>query len=123
MNVDVHAGPDNDSDVGDEDAAALEREFEAARAHDAGAVSALAERAAKEKAKGMAIASQKALWERTLELRILLQRCVQVPGFMNLRSDESCHYHALKMRSTCLVPEPSIGTFGPCYNLLEAPCA
>ena len=76
----LHAGANTGDDASDEDAAALEREFEAARAQDAGAVSALAERAAKDRAKGAAIANQKALWDRALELRILLQRCVQVPG-------------------------------------------
>jgi protein AATF/BFR2 len=36
------------------------------------------DRAARDRAKGLAIRNQRALWERTLELRILLQRCLQV---------------------------------------------
>ena len=64
----------------DEEAAALEREFEAARsgADADAAAAARRDRAARERAKGLAVRNQRALWERTLELRILLQGCLQV---------------------------------------------
>lgn len=64
----------------DEEAIALERELEATRAQDGASITDRADRAAKERAKGAAVRSQKALWERALEMRILLQRCLQV-GF------------------------------------------
>lgn len=64
----------------DEEAAALEREFEAARsgADADAAAAARRDRAARERAKGLAVKNQRALWERMLELRILLQGCLQV---------------------------------------------
>ncbi|BDA50915.1 Protein AATF [Coccomyxa sp. Obi] len=63
----------------DEEAAALEREFEAARsgADADAAAAARRDRAARERAKGLAVRNQRALWERMLELRILLQGCLQ----------------------------------------------
>lgn len=62
----------------EEEAAALEREVEATRAQDKAAITDRADCAAKERAKGAAVRNQKALWERALEMRILLQRCLQV---------------------------------------------
>lgn len=64
----------------DEEIAALEREFEAARAGGgaADAIVASRERSARERAKGQAVKTQRTLWERMLELRILLQGCLQV---------------------------------------------
>lgn len=64
----------------EEEAAALEAEFEAARAGaSAGDLAAAGrDRAARECAKGVAVRNQRALWERMLELRILLQGCLQV---------------------------------------------
>ena len=72
------AGPEEEGD--DEEATTLERELEAIRAQDEASIIDRADRAAKERAKGTAVRNQKALWERALEMRILLQRCLQV-GF------------------------------------------
>jgi len=60
--------------------AALEAEFAAAAAADAAAVGALRERAARERARGLALRNQRAVWEAVLEMRILLQRCLQARG-------------------------------------------
>ena len=65
-------------------ATALEREVEALRAQDEAALTDRGDRAAKERARGAAVRNQKALWESMLEMRILLQRCLQVsakPGY------------------------------------------
>ena len=62
----------------DEEAAALEREFEAIRAQDDAVITDRGDRAAKDHAKGAAVKNQKARWEHMLEMRILLQRCLQV---------------------------------------------
>ena len=72
------AGSEEEEEDEDEEAAALEREVEATRAQDEAAITDRADRAAKERAKGAAVRNQKALWERALEMRILLQRCLQV---------------------------------------------
>lgn len=48
------------------------------RAEDASALRGDWDRSAREQAKGLAVRNQRALWERMLELRILLQRCLQV---------------------------------------------
>ncbi|EIE26312.1 TRAUB-domain-containing protein [Coccomyxa subellipsoidea C-169] len=75
----VTNGADIFEDEVDEEAAALEREFEAARAGTTAADMAITnrDRAARERAKGTAVKNQRALWERMLELRILLQSCLQ----------------------------------------------
>ena len=62
----------------DAEAAALEKEVEAIRAQDDAAITDRVDRAARDRAKGSAVKNQKALWERMLEMRILLQRCLQV---------------------------------------------
>ena len=59
-------------------ASALERVVEALRAQDEAALTDRGDRAAKERTRGAAVRNQKALWERMLEMRILLQRCLQV---------------------------------------------
>ncbi|CAL8462818.1 g2352 [Coccomyxa elongata] len=70
---------DAGDDEMDAEASALEREFEAARsgADADAAAAARRDRAARERAKGLAVRNQRALWERMLELRILLQGCLQ----------------------------------------------
>lgn len=57
--------------------AALEREYAEMRAAEAEAAAGLRERAAKERQKALAVQAQQALWQRGLELRILLQRALQ----------------------------------------------
>ena len=56
--------------------AALEAEYAEVAAADAGAVAGLRERAAREARKALAVAAQRRLWQRGLELRILLQRAL-----------------------------------------------
>ncbi len=88
----------------DEEASALEREFEAARsgADADAAAAARRNRAARERAKGLAVRNQRALWERMLELRILLQGCLQVTvssGSRGLKEGYSLHgeeYYAVQ---------------------------
>ncbi|KAK9841761.1 hypothetical protein WJX81_001171 [Elliptochloris bilobata] len=75
---DEPAQPSTGIDGGeDEEMAVLEAEFEAVAAADAAAVGALRERAARERARGVALRNQRAVWEAVLEQRILLQRCLQ----------------------------------------------
>ena len=73
----------------DEEAAALEREVEAIRAQDDAGITDRVDRVARDRAKGAAVKNQKALWERMLEMRILLQRCLQVSAL--LKRDSECY--------------------------------
>ena len=82
----------------DEEAAALEREVEAIRAQDEAAITDGVDRAARDRAKGAAVKSQKALWDRMLEMRILLQRCLQVSAWLTWGSDMRQHTDALRER-------------------------
>ena len=86
MNKVACTGGDSD---GDEEAAALEREVEAIRAQDDAAITDRVDRAARDRAKGAAVKNQKALWDRMLEMRILLQRCLQVSALLE-RGPGSC---------------------------------
>ena len=56
--------------------AALEAEYAALQAADADAVAGLRERAERERLKALAVRAQRSLWQRGLELRILLQRAL-----------------------------------------------
>ena len=82
----------------DEEAAALEREVEAIRAQDDTAITDRVNRVARDRAKGAAVKNQKALWERMLEMRILLQRCLQVSALLTrilssiLVARDCCHH-------------------------------
>ncbi len=84
----------------DEEAAALEREVEAIRAQDDAPITDRVDRMARDRAKGQAVKNQKALWERMLEMRILLQRCLQVSALLAIGSSpiwtgvrRLCHYN------------------------------
>ena len=80
------------------EAAALEREVEAIRAQDDTAITDRVNRVARDRAKGAAVKNQKALWERMLEMRILLQRCLQVSALLTrilssiLVARDCCHH-------------------------------
>ena len=60
--------------------AALEQEYAQLAAQDAGLTDGLHQRQQKQQRKGAAVANQCRVWENALQLRIMLQRCLQV-GF------------------------------------------
>ncbi len=53
------------------------REYQRLQQASAPLQAAAQQRASRERAKGAAVRRQRLLWERTLELRIMLQRCLQ----------------------------------------------
>ncbi|PRW61539.1 AATF isoform X1 [Chlorella sorokiniana] len=61
---------------GDDEMAALEREYEQMQQDEQSAMAGLKERAARERKKALAVQAQKAVWQRGLEARILLQRAL-----------------------------------------------
>lgn len=60
----------------------LARQYAEAVAQDQIALASIKDRATKEQTKGSAVLHQKQLWEQNLELRILLQRCLQAANRM-----------------------------------------
>ena len=60
----------------------LARQYAEAAAQDQIALASIKDRATKEQTKGLAVLHQKQLWEQNLELRILLQRCLQAANRM-----------------------------------------
>lgn len=70
---------DGDHQRGDkeDEAAALEREYHAIQLQEADALAGMQERAEAERKKGRAVRAQRALWDRMLEVRILLQKGLQ----------------------------------------------
>ena len=60
----------------------LARQYAEAVAQDQIALASIRDRATKEQTKGLAVLHQKQLWEHNLELRILLQRCLQAANRM-----------------------------------------
>ena len=60
-----------------DEAAELERQYAEAAAQDQIALTSIKDRTSKERTKGLAVLHQKQLWEQNLEMRILLQRCLQ----------------------------------------------
>ena len=75
---------------------ALEKEYRDAQVEDAHSLSALKERALKERQKSLAVASQKKIWNRSLEIRILLQKVLQ--GANRLPQSEG--HQAIAMHDT-----------------------
>ena len=66
---------------GDE-AAELERQYAEAAAQDQAALADMKDRNSKERTKGLAVLHQKQLWDQNLQMRILLQRCLQAANRM-----------------------------------------
>jgi protein AATF/BFR2 len=60
----------------DDEEALLEREYEQLRAEEAAAVEGLKAKLGEEREKGVAVKDQRRLWDRMVELRILLQKVV-----------------------------------------------
>lgn len=62
----------------DAELAALDQEYAQLAAQDAGLTDGLHQRQQKQQRKGAAVANQCHVWENALQLRIMLQRCLQV---------------------------------------------
>eukprot|EP00198_Chlamydomonas_reinhardtii_P004533 XP_001693869.1 transcription factor [Chlamydomonas reinhardtii] len=62
---------------GDDDLDALEAEYEALQEEDEAQLMTLRQKGERDRVKGLAVRNQQALYERALEQRILLQRCLQ----------------------------------------------
>ena len=59
-----------------DEAAELERQYAEVARQDQAALANIKDRTSKERIKGLAVLHQKQLWEKNLELRILLQKCL-----------------------------------------------
>lgn len=70
--------------------AALEREYEELQVAEAEAAAGLRVRAAKERQKALAVQAQQQLWQRGLEMRILLQKVLQGSNRLPLVSRGAC---------------------------------
>lgn len=66
----------------DDEEAELARQYAEAAEQDQIALASIKEQATKEQTKGFAVLHQRRLWEQNLELRILLQRCLQAANRM-----------------------------------------
>ena len=64
----------------DEEEAELARQYAEAAAQDQIALAGMKDRASRDQIKGLAVMHQKQIWEKNLELRILLQKCLKVSG-------------------------------------------
>ena len=65
-----------------DEAAELERQYTEAAAQDEIALADMKDRSSKERTKGFAVLHQKQLWDQNLQMRILLQRCLQAANCM-----------------------------------------
>ena len=63
--------------VEQKETAELQRQYAEEAAQDQIALASMKDRTSKEQTKGLAVLHQKQLWEQNLEMRILLQRCLQ----------------------------------------------
>jgi len=70
------AGGGSEEEGLDDEEALLEREYEQLRAEEAVAVEGLKAKLGEEREKGVAVKDQRRLWDRMVELRILLQKAV-----------------------------------------------
>lgn len=61
----------------EDEAAELERQYAEAAAQDQIALADIKDRTSRERTKGLAVLHQKQLWDQNLQMRILLQRCLQ----------------------------------------------
>ncbi|KAL3152741.1 hypothetical protein ABBQ38_012331 [Trebouxia sp. C0009 RCD-2024] len=61
----------------EDEAAELERQYAEAAAQDQIALADMKDRTSRERTKGLAVLHQKQLWDQNLQMRILLQRCLQ----------------------------------------------
>lgn len=66
----------------EDEAAELERQYTEAAAQDQFALADMKDRNSKERTKGLAVLHQKQLWDQNLQMRILLQRCLQAANRM-----------------------------------------
>lgn len=66
----------------EDEAAELERQYAEAAAQDQIALADMKDRSSKERTKGLAVLHQKQLWDQNLQMRILLQRCLQAANRM-----------------------------------------